>query len=65
MDTVDKTPVSTKPSTSMEMKRSMAVMGREDDFDNSDGEAISESDKCVVCRHFSPNMSKRPYIVIV
>jgi hypothetical protein len=39
MDTVDKTPVSTKPSTSTEMKRPRAVMVREDDFDNSDGEA--------------------------
>lgn len=58
-------PVSPKPSTSIEMKRPRTVMVREDDFDSSDGEDISESEKCVVCKNFSPDMSKRPYIVIV
>ncbi|KAH3805552.1 hypothetical protein DPMN_133856 [Dreissena polymorpha] len=31
----------------------------------SSEEDITDSEKCIVCKKFSPDLSKRPYIVIV
>ncbi|XP_060568482.1 uncharacterized protein LOC132727089 [Ruditapes philippinarum] len=37
----------------------------ENSFDSSDEENVRENEKCIVCKKFSPDMSKRPNVIIV
>jgi hypothetical protein len=37
----------------------------ENSCESSDEENVEENEKCIVCKNFSPDISKRPYVIIV
>lgn len=56
--------LSPKPSTSGIAKKPRKILAPVENIESSDEEVL-ESEKCVVCRRFSPDTSKRPYVIIV
>ncbi|XP_052798487.1 uncharacterized protein LOC128230336 [Mya arenaria] len=56
---------SPKASTSNSVKKPKKVLESSENCDSSDEEDVPDSEKCVVCKHFSPDRTKRPFIIIV